>query len=121
MVKNTTVANWNDSINVHAAQVFGTRKATLEYFLKTNDAVVAPHTPLMMDHPYSASAGSIQGDQNLRISLHHPFHKDKNKSLFDILDVALRGTIDEASIRPFQRTGNGCGAYKALIAKHAGK
>ena len=50
LLNNTTIANWNDSIKVHAAQVFGARKATLEYFLSTNDAVVAPHPPLMMDH-----------------------------------------------------------------------
>ena len=33
----------------------------------------------------------------------------------------LRGTTYEASIKPFQRTGNGRGAYKALIVQHAGK
>ena len=38
-----------------------------------------------------------------------------------MLEVALRGTKFEASIKPFQRTGNGRGAYEALISKHAGK
>ena len=61
VVDNTTVAKWDDSIKVHAAQVFGARKATLEYLLRTNDAVVAPHPPLMLDHNYSSAAGSIQG------------------------------------------------------------
>ena len=43
------------------------------------------------------------------------------KSVSAILEVALRGTTYEASIKPFQRTGNGRGAYKALITQYAGK
>ena len=121
LVNNTTVAKWNDSTKVHEAQVFGIRKATLKYFLRTNDAVLAPHPPIMLDHPYSTAAGSIQGDKNLCLSLNHLLYRDKKKSFFDILEVALRGTSYEDSIKPFQRTGNGRGAYKALIAQHAGK
>ena len=51
LVKNTTLSKWNNSIKVHAYQVFGTSKATLEYLLRKNDAVVAPHPPLMLEHP----------------------------------------------------------------------
>ena len=35
--------------------------------------------------------------------------------------MALLGTTYEASIKPFQRTGNGRGAYKALIDQNSGK
>ena len=65
LVNNTTLAKWNDSIKVHAAQVFGARNSILEYLLRTNDAIVAPHPPLIMDHPYSAAAGSIQVKRTL--------------------------------------------------------
>ena len=119
--KNTTVAKWNDFIKVHAAQVFVARKDTLEYLLRPNDVVVAPHPPLVMDHPYSADAGSIEGKHNICLSLKHPFYRDDNKSLFAILEVALRGTTYEASANTFQRTENGRGSYKALIYRHAGK
>ena len=121
LINNTTSAKYNDSIRVHAAQVFGARKATLEYLIRKNDAVVAPHPPLMLDHPYYTAAGSIQGDHTLRISLNYPLYRDKNKSFFAILEVDLYGTTNEASIKPFQRNGNGRGSYKALIAQHSGK
>ena len=62
LLKNTTVSKWNDSIKVHADQVFGARKATLEYLLRTNDVVLSPYPPLILDHPYSAAAGFIQGE-----------------------------------------------------------
>ena len=67
LVMNTTAANWEDSIGVHAAQFFGARNSTLKYLLRTNDEVVAPHLPLILDHPYSAATGSIQGEQTLRL------------------------------------------------------
>ena len=121
LVKNTTLSKWDNSIKVHAAQLFGAGKATIEYFLRTNDAVVAPHPPLMMDHSYSAAVGYIQVKNTLSLSLNHTLYRDDSKSFFAILDVALRITTYEASIKPFQRNGNGHGAYKALIDQHAGK
>ena len=121
LINNTTVAKWNNSIKVHASQVFGAKKATLEYLISINDVVVDPHQPLVQDHPYSVSAGSIQGNQTLRLSLNHPLYRDNNKSFFDILEVALCGTTYETSIKTFKRTGNGCGDYKALISQHVGK
>ena len=75
LVNNTTLSKWNDSIKVHEDQAFGDRKATLEYFLSTNDAVVALHPLLMMDHPYSAAAGSIQFEQTLCLSLNHSLYR----------------------------------------------
>ena len=35
--------------------------------------------------------------------------------------ITMCGTTFEASINPFQSTGNGRGAYEALISQHAGK
>ena len=85
LLKNTTLAKWNDFIKVHAAQVFGARNATLEYLLRTNDAVVAPQLPPMMDHTYSSDVGSIQGYQTLRLSLNQPLYRDDKKPFFAIL------------------------------------
>ena len=38
-----------------------------------------------------------------------------------ILEEAICGTIYETTIKTFQRTHDGCGDYKALMAQHAGK
>ena len=121
LVNNTTVAKWNKSIKVHADQVFGARKATLEYLLRTNYTVVDPHPPLILDYSYSAAAGSIQGEHTFRLSLNHLLYRDNNKSFFVILELALRGNTYEAPINPFKSTGNHCGAYKSSIVQHAGK
>ena len=57
----------------------------------------------------------------MRLSHTHPLYRDDNKTLFGVLEVALRGTVYEASIKPFQRKYDGREAYLALIAQHAGK
>ena len=34
--KTTTVARWNDSIMIYAGQVFGARKSSLKYVIRSN-------------------------------------------------------------------------------------
>ena len=87
-VNNTTLAKWNDSVKVHSDQVFGARKATLEYLLRKNDVVITLHPPLILENSYSAAAGYIQGKQTLRLSLNHPLYRDDNKSFFAMSEVA---------------------------------
>ena len=119
--KNSTVAKWDDSIRVYASQVYGARKSTLEYLIRSKIALAIPHPGLATGQNHWAESWSFQGEQALSLSHTHPLYCDENKSLFSVLEVALRGTTFEASIKTFQRTGNGRGAYEALISQHAGK
>ena len=80
-----------------------------------------PHTGLATGKPHSDEAGSVQGEQALCLYHNHSLYRDDNKSLFGVLELALRGTTFEASIKPFRRTGNGRSAYEALISQHASK
>ena len=76
---NTTVDKWNNSITVHAIQVFEARKSTIEYFLQDNAAVVAPHPPLLVNQPHSDVGGSVQEEQGIRLYHMHPLYRDNNK------------------------------------------
>ena len=77
--KNSTVAKWDDSIRVYASQVYGARKSTLEYLIRAKIAVAMPHPGLDAGQPHSDEAGSIQGEQALRLSHNHPLYRDDNK------------------------------------------
>ena len=57
----------------------------------------------------------------MRLSHTHPLYPDDNKTLFRILEVALRVITYDASIKPFQKTSDGRKTYLALMAQHAGK
>ena len=119
--KNSTVAKWDDPIRVYDYQVYGARKSTLEYLTRAKITVAMPHPGLSTDQPHSYEAVSIQGEQALCLYHNHSLYSDDNKSLFGVLELALRGTTFEASLKPFRRTGNGRSAYEALISQHASK
>ena len=120
-LKNSTVATWDDSISVYAALVYGARKSTLEYTIRDKTAVTMPNPGLLTGQPHSAEVVYIQGEQALRLSHTLQVYRDENRSLFAVLEVALRGTTFEAYIKPFKSTGNGRSAYEELISQHAGK
>ena len=80
-----------------------------------------PHPTLVLNRPYSTLAGSVAGEQALRLSHTHPFFRDDNEQFYGILEEAVRGTVYEATIKPFQRLADGRGSYLALIAQHAGR
>ena len=61
IVKTTTVAKWNDSIIVYMGQVFGARKFSLKYVIRSNGGVVMPHPTRLMNRPYSTLTGSVAG------------------------------------------------------------
>ena len=54
---NNTVFKWAYSITVHAGQVFGAMKSTIKYLLRDNAAVVAPHSPLVVNQPHPSIGG----------------------------------------------------------------
>ena len=95
---------------VYAGQVFGARKYSLKYVIRSNGGFVIPHPTLVLNRPYSTLAGSVAGEQALRLSKNHPIFRDDIKQLYGILEEAVRGTIYEATIKPFQRWADGHGS-----------
>ena len=116
--KTTTVAKCNDSRMVYAGQVFGVRKSSLKYVIRYNGEVVMPHPTLVLNRPYSTLVGLVAGAQALRLSHTRPLFRDDNEQFYGILEEAVRRTVYEATIKPFQRLVDGCGSYLALIAPH---
>lgn len=120
--KNTTVPKRNGHfLIIHTGQVTGPRNASLEYLLRKHVAVVMPHPPLETAIPYTSTGGSIQADQKNHLSHTHTLYRLDNKQLYEIIEETVRGSVCEATIKPFQRTKDGVGAYHALIRQHAGK
>ena len=119
--KTTTVDKWNDSIMVYTDQVFGARNSSLKYVIRSYGGFVIPRPTLVLNRPYSTLAGSVAGEQALQISHNNPLFRDDNEQFYGILEEAVRGTVFEVTIKPFQRRADGRGSYLALIAQHAGQ
>jgi hypothetical protein len=57
----------------------------------------------------------------MRMSHAHPLFKVDNGAVFELIETAVRGTAVAASIAPFRCERNGCNAFIAIRAQHAGK
>ena len=57
----------------------------------------------------------------MHLSHSHQIYCNDNTTFYGILEEAVRGTLYEASIKPFQLTRYGMSSYLALMAQHAGK
>jgi hypothetical protein len=57
----------------------------------------------------------------MRMSHAHPLFRVDNGAVFELIEMAVRGTAVAASIAPFRREQNGCNAFIAIRAQHAGK
>ena len=118
--KGGSVTKWSPSFETILSQHFGSRSASLDYLLR-RDAVVPGAVPaLQTGMPFSAVGGSIQADMKLCFLHNHPLYGNDNDRLYSLLDEAFRDSDYAMTIKPFERSHNGRGAYLAVMANHAG-
>ena len=91
----------------------------LVYVIRANEDVPAIAPPLQAGQPHSEEHGSIEGEMIARASLTHTMFRDDNVAVYYALEEAARSTSYAASIKPFQRTKNGCGTLLALTNQYA--
>ena len=121
ITKNQAVHKWIDSFTLHLTQKVGVRNAPVAYVVRAV-AAVDVNPPARQDgDPHSEETGSIEGDLTARMTHNHPLFKVDNGSVFDMIEIAVRGHDVAATIAPFRRTRDGRGALLALKSQHAGK
>jgi hypothetical protein len=76
--------------------------------------------PRAVDEPHSEKYGSIKGDHANRLSHTHALLKINNAKVFDMIEMAVRGSEIAPTIAPFCKTPDGRGALKAIKNQHAG-
>ena len=84
--------------------------------------VVAPDPigPRAQNAPHSADHGSVKRDLIMYTSHDHPSYDSDNSAVYGMIEVACRGTIYAATIKPFQRTSNGRAAFLSIVSQYAG-
>ena len=91
----------------------------LAYVFRKDEEVPAMAPPLQAGQPHSEAHGSIEGEMIARASHTHAMFRDDNAAVYYALEEATHSTSYAASIKPFQRTKNGCGALLALTNQYA--
>ena len=92
----------------------------LAYVTRKDEDVPAMAPPLQAGQRHSEAHGLIEGEM-IAWALHtHAMFRDDNAAVYYALEEATHSTSYAASIKPFQRTKNGCGALQALTNQYAG-
>ena len=118
--KNGVVTKWIPSFVTAITHHFGARDARLRYLIRDDAVVPAVAPPLAPGMPHSVEGGSIIADMESRLSHTHTLYQLDNEMLFASLDEAIHDSEFFNTIKPFERTRNGRGAYLALMGNHAG-
>jgi hypothetical protein len=92
----------------------------LAYVIRQDDAVPAIGT-IAAGTPHSTEHGSIEDELISRASHTNPLYREDNSAVYYKLEEATRATSYAASIKPYQRTKNGRGAWLALSNQYAGR
>ena len=76
--------------------------------------------PNLNNQPYAEKYGSIEAELIARASHDHALFREDNQEVYYKLEEATRGTTYAASIKPFQQSKDGRGAWLALVSQYAG-
>lgn len=119
--KGLAITKWTDTFNDFCWKVVGARNIPLAYVIREN-AVVSPNPePLAPGKSYSNGSGSVEAELVNRASFDHALYRSDNAKVYAYIEEAVRSSQYNSSIKPFQRTKDGRGAYRALVSQHAGK
>lgn len=121
VTKGLPITKWTDTFNDFCWKVIGSRNIPIAYVIREN-AVVDPNPPpLAPGKSYSEVTGSVEAELVSRASFDHALYGSDNSKVYGFIEEAVRTSQYNASIKPYQRTKDGRGAYRALVAQHAGK
>ena len=118
--KSLPIMNWTEAFQDYLHRTIGVRTIPLAYIMR--ETVDVPAIPPLQEanKPHSTEYGSIEVELIACASHDHELYKEDNRSVYYHLEEATCGTIYSASIKPFQRGKDGCGAWLALTSQYAG-
>jgi hypothetical protein len=119
--KSLNIMKWSEAFRDILHRCIGVRNVPIVYVIRENAAVPAVEPPLMAGQPHSTEAGSVEMELTNRASHVHPLFREDNESVYHRLEEATRGTSYAASLKPYQRSKDGRGAFEAIISQYAGE
>jgi hypothetical protein len=117
--KEKKIIKWMPLFEDALSRIFGP-KGPLIYILREDVAVPAEADDPLGTNKHYGSSGSMLEELAKRLPHTGPIYKDDNKTVFMLISKAVTGTSVESTIRSFSRQKDGRGAYRALVANHAG-
>ena len=92
----------------------------MSYILRDEVAVPAEASDPLVGNEYFGTSGSLLGELTERLEHGDSLYSSDNKTVYMAIATACAGTSVESTIKTFNRTQNGRGAFMALMDHHAG-
>ena len=115
------VVKWTEAFKDYLWRCVGVRYIPLSYVIRDDETPAAAVPALEAGQPHSATHGSVEAELVARASHTHPLYRDDNATVYYKIAEAIRSTQYAASIKPFQRTKDGRGAWFAIVQQFAGR
>ena len=112
---------WTEAFSDYLHQVIGSRMIPLAYVIREHANPPGAAPPRANSQPHSEEHGSVELDMIMRASHDHALYREDNAKVYFKLEEATRLTMYAASIKPYQRSKNGRGAWIALASQYAGQ
>jgi hypothetical protein len=114
------IIKWTEAFRDYLHQVIGVRTIPLAYVIRP-EATVPTIGAQAAGTPHYVQHEGIDAEMIARASHGHLLFREDNSNVYYKLEEATRATSYAASIKPYQRTKNGCDAWLALSNQYAGK
>ena len=119
--KSLNIMKWSEDFRDILHRCIGVRDVPIVYVIREEAEVPAAAPALMAGQPHSTEAGSVEMELTNRASHIHALFREDNSAVYHRLEEATRGTSYAASLKPYQRTKDGRGAFQAIISQYAGE
>jgi hypothetical protein len=103
-----------------ASRTYGSR-GPLAYVLRDEVDVPSEIDDPLENNTYYGESGSLIEELIARLPHEGAIYKNDNATIYMMIEKCARGTSVESTIKGFARKKDGRGAFKALIANHAGE
>jgi hypothetical protein len=120
ITKALPIIKWTEAFRDYLHRMIGVRTIPLAYVIRAPVAL-PPISAITAGAPHSVEHEAIEIELTARASHTHALYREDNSTAYYKLEEAMRATSYAASIKPFQRTKNGRGAWLALLTQYAGK
>ena len=114
------IIKWAPAFVDCMSRTFGI-KGPLAYILRDEVNVQNEAADPLLGNDYFGVSGSIQAELISRLEHGDSLYRSDNKTVYLAIAQAVRGTSVESTVKSFNRTQDGRGAYFALIDHHAGE
>jgi hypothetical protein len=120
ITKSLGVVEWSEAFIDYLHRCIGVRMIPLAYVVREVEDPPAAAPPLAANSPHSEEHKSIENELIARAKHEHPLFRNDNKKVYNMLEVATRGTQYSATLKGFQRNKDGRGAYLSILSQHVG-